>query len=194
MTDLLPPFPDAKAALRVASRAVRRAAFRPDGGALLAALGTRLAVDRAACVAGYWPMGGEIDSLPLMEFLAGCGCRLALPVVTGPDRPLEFRRWEPGGALHKGPHGTRHPPDGAAPCRPDLVLVPLLAFDGRLYRLGYGGGYYDRTLASLRGRGAAVRAIGLAYAAQRVASVPHDDYDQRLDGVLTETDLILPEE
>jgi 5-formyltetrahydrofolate cyclo-ligase len=192
MTDMLDPS-TAKIALRPLARAVRDGAFCADAGDRLATLAGLLPLTGGACVAGYWPLAGEIDPLPLLRRLAGLGHPLALPEVTARDAPLRFRLWRHGDDLVPGPHGTRHPPADAPPCRPDLILVPLLAFDGGLYRLGYGGGYYDRTLDCLR-RTSHIQAIGLAYAVQRVARLPRDDYDQRLDGVLTETGLILPEE
>lgn len=143
-------------------------------------------------VAGYWPMGDEIDPRPLMECLAGRGCPLVLPVVTARGRPLSFRRWDVGDLLEDGPHGTLHPLADAPELVPDILLVPLLAFDAGGYRLGYGGGYYDRTLAGLRAQGR-VTAIGLAFAAQRVAAVPRDHHDQPLDLVLTENGPLTPE-
>jgi len=155
----------------------------------LAAFGPALGLAPASVVAGYWPIKEEIDPRPLMLVLAGLGHSLALPVVSGADQPLEFRAWPPGGALIPGPHGTSQPPIDAATVDPDLLLVPLLAFDDGLYRLGYGGGYYDRTLARLRRHGK-VRAVGLAYSAQRVPSLPVGPWDQRLDMVVTEQGLI----
>lgn len=143
-------------------------------------------------VAGYFPMGEEIDPTPLLENLMGRGCTLALPVVTARAQPLEFRRWEVGDALEKGPHGTVHPVAAAPKLSPRLLLIPLLAFDLAGFRLGYGGGYYDRTLARLRAEGP-ITAIGLAYGGQRMAAVPHDHLDQRLDLILTENGPITPE-
>lgn len=142
-------------------------------------------IGAAGVVAGYWPMADEIDPRPLMARLAGAGAGLALPVVVGPGRALEFRVWAPGQVLEPGPHGTCHPPVSAPVVRPDLVLVPLLAFDQRGMRLGYGGGFYDRTLERLRGQGGVV-AVGVAFAVQQVARVPGDVHDQALDMVLTE--------
>jgi 5-formyltetrahydrofolate cyclo-ligase len=190
-----------KAEARDAARQVRRAASAgfPDAGARLAAFAERVTRDAdgapaagsaALVVAGYWPIADEIDCRPLLAALAVLGCALALPVVAGPGQPLLFRAWAPGAPLETGPHGTRQPGPDAALVRPTVVLVPLLAFDRALYRLGYGGGYYDRTLESLRNRsqvrGGYLSAIGLAYAAQEVSAVPRDGKDQRLDAVLTE--------
>jgi 5-formyltetrahydrofolate cyclo-ligase len=123
-----------------------------------------------------------------MMALHGLGYRVAAPVVTGKGQPLAFREWEPGCRTERGGFGVRLPADGEA-LEPDLLLVPLLAFDAQGFRLGYGGGFYDRTLEALR----AVRpvtAIGLAYAAQQLPHVPHGPRDQRLDAVATEAGLL----
>ena len=136
-------------------------------------------------VSGYWPIAGEIDVRPLMTRLHELGFGIALPVVTGPDRPLSFRRWRPGAALVRGPFGTRHPEPGEPSPPPDIVLAPLLAFDDRGIRLGWGGGYYDRTIGALLRQGS-VLAVGVAFAAQRVDVVPHEPNDRRLDWIITE--------
>jgi 5-formyltetrahydrofolate cyclo-ligase len=114
---------------------------------------------------------------------------MALPVVVDRDRHLDFRAWVPGDRLEPGDHGTWHPAATAPLVVPQVVLVPLLAFDRRGFRLGYGGGYYDRTLESLR-RSAYLTTIGVGFSAQEVAAVPHDALDQRLDWLATETGLI----
>ena len=129
-------------------------------------------------------MRTELDPGPLLDALAAQGRPLALPVVRGPGRPLEFRRWVPGDPLEEGAYGTRHPLPSPA-VFPEVLLVPLLAFDQVGNRLGYGGGYYDRTLADLRTSGR-VHAIGLAYEAQRRTDIPVEQTDQRLDGIATE--------
>jgi 5-formyltetrahydrofolate cyclo-ligase len=139
----------------------------------------------AGVVSGYWPLAGEIDVRPLMTRLVDLGFEGALPVVTAPGRPLDFRRWRPGQALIEGPFGTRHPEPGEPSLRPDIVLAPLLAFDDLGRRLGWGGGYYDRTFEALRRRGP-VLAVGIAFAAQRVDTVPHAPHDRRMDWIVTE--------
>jgi 5-formyltetrahydrofolate cyclo-ligase len=169
---------------------VARAAGHAAGGAAaaqaLAGHGMILLGERDfRTVAGYWPMRGEIDVCPLLLALAGGGRDVALPVVVAPDQPLEFRRWRPGAALVTDRYGIAHPPSDAVMIEPDVLLVPLLAFDRRHYRLGYGAGYYDRTLAALRAR-KKILAIGVAYSAQQVAEVPVDGWDEALDLVLTE--------
>jgi 5-formyltetrahydrofolate cyclo-ligase len=183
-----------KPALRIQARHRRAEAFaaRPDAGLKLAAFAETLAVPPGGVAAGYWPMAEEIDPRPLMEALVARGCLLCLPVVEAKAAPLGFRAWRPGDALEAGPHGTVHPLSDASSLMPHMLLVPLLAFDGRLHRLGYGGGYYDRTLESLRAAGP-IRAVGLAFAAQRLDSLPAEADDQRLDAVLTECGLILAE-
>lgn len=138
-----------------------------------------------ALVAGIWPLPGEIDLRPLMEALVVHGHRLALPMTPPRGNPLIFRRWLPGEPLAHGPMGTRHP-EGGEPVEPGLILVPLLAFDRAGRRLGYGGGYYDRTLAALP----EARAIGIAFAAQEVPEVPAGPQDARLQLVATEAGLI----
>lgn len=195
MTPLHDDTTAAKKQFRAHQVAVRRAACAERGDAAaraVAALAPRLAVPAGSVVAGYWPMGDELDPRPLMAVLAAAGCRLALPVVAARGTPLEFRAHDFGDVLEPGPHGTVHPPAAAAPLVPALLLVPLLAFDRQCFRLGYGGGYYDRTLETLR-KNAQVKAIGLAFAAQEVAAVPRDGHDQRLDAIATENGLITPE-
>ena len=133
----------------------------------------------------YAERGDEIDVAPLLHHLHGAGYVCALPAVVTRKGPLVFRTWYPGMTLESGALGTGHPPAAAAAVTPDVVLAPLLAFDGEGYRLGYGGGYYDRTLTELRGAGT-VLAIGIAYAAQQVDMAPRTEYDQPLDWIVTE--------
>lgn len=132
----------------------------------------------------FWPIGDEIDTRPLLERLSADGWTVALPCVPGRDQHLVFRRWRPGDDLVPGPMGTREPAPTAAAVTPEVLIVPLLAFDRRGYRLGYGGGYYDRTLATL-GRDR-VLAVGIAYADQEVANVPIAETDQKVDYIVTE--------
>ncbi len=182
--------PSAKSLARKAARERRVAAFtsNPDAARLLAAIGVEILGDRGfAAVGGYWPIRTEIDPLPLLRALGRPGTVLCLPAVVGPGA-LQFREWQ-GGGLEAGPLGTSHPPEGGALIRPDLVLVPLLAFDRRRHRLGYGAGYYDQTLKALRESGP-VLAVGVAYAAQEVDEVPIDPWDQALDLILTEAGAI----
>lgn len=142
---------------------------------------------RDTVISGYWPIRDEIDPRPLLDRLATRGHPLALPVVGAPDASLVFRAWTKDDTLMPGPFGTRTPGDDAREVTPRVVIVPLLAFDAAGWRLGYGGGYYDRTLAGLRRGPGAVLAIGVAYQDQRVDAVPRAPYDERLDWVVTET-------
>ena len=136
-------------------------------------------------VAGYWPMRDEADVRPLLEHLIADGCSAALPVVIGRSKPLLFRRWRPGDRLASGLYGTRQPMDDQPAVDPGLLLVPMLGFDRQGGRLGYGGGYYDRTLAALRASRPIV-AVGVAFAAQDLGSLPAGRFDQRVDWIVTE--------
>jgi 5-formyltetrahydrofolate cyclo-ligase len=172
-----------KSALRRAAIAAR-AALRTEGAA--EALATVVLRDcpppAGAVVAGFWPMGDEIDVRPLMCQLEAAGHALALPVTPRRGQPLFFRRWRFGDPLVPGVFGTSVPARHAEPVIPDALLVPLLAFDGTGLRLGYGGGFYDRTLASLPD----AWAVGVAFAGQQVAKVPAGAHDVPLHGIATE--------
>jgi 5-formyltetrahydrofolate cyclo-ligase len=140
----------------------------------------------ATAVSGFWPIGSEVNVMPLLRALGDRGLDMALPVVPQRGKPLPFRRWRPDDPMDTGPFGIAEPQAAAPVIEPDILLVPLLAFDRAGGRLGYGGGYYDRTLAALRGR-KRILAVGVAYAAQECALVPCDAFDAPLDWVLTET-------
>jgi 5-formyltetrahydrofolate cyclo-ligase len=135
-------------------------------------------------VSGFSAIKDEIDAGPLLARLAGEGFRLALPAMQGKGKSLLFRAWAPGDEMGSATWGIAEPLPSRAVLAPDVVLVPLLAFDERGYRLGYGGGFYDRTLAELRARKPVV-AVGIAYDELKVDAVPHLDYDQPIDWVLT---------
>ncbi|MFQ5626695.1 MAG: 5-formyltetrahydrofolate cyclo-ligase [Methyloligellaceae bacterium] len=137
-----------------------------------------------AVISGYAAIRDELDPLALLSVLAAQGHPIALPVTVAKSQTLIFRRWQPGAPLDKGSFNVPEPDTDARELIPDIVLAPLLAFDARGYRLGYGAGYYDRTLASLRDKKPTI-AIGLAFDAQQVDEVPHDEHDQKLDWVLT---------
>lgn len=130
-------------------------------------------------IAAVWPLAGEVDLRPLCHDLVGAGKQVLLPETPPKGQPLVFRRWSPSAIMHSGRFGTTYP-EGAVET-PDLVLVPLLAFDRAGYRLGYGGGYYDRTLAVLR-----VPAIGYGFSAQELPGVPVGPYDIPLSMIITE--------
>ena len=136
-------------------------------------------------VSGYRPQGSEIDPGPVLRLLQEKGARLVLPVAPGRDTPLIFRAVEPGAKLVPDAFGIPSPGPEAEELRPDLVV----AFDRRGYRLGQGGGHYDRTIQNLKKAGA-VFVLGLAYAGQEVARVPAEPHDERLDAILTETGYI----
>lgn len=139
-------------------------------------------------VSAYLPMRSEIDPLPAMRALHGLGYGVCAPVIVGRGAPLRFRAWTPGAAVAAGALGAPAPTDGDW-VEPDVILAPLLAFDRDGWRLGYGGGYYDRTLADLRGR-REITALGFAYAGQETDGVAHGATDSRLDGIVTETGML----
>lgn len=177
-----------KAALRrvmLAGRDAMQAQAPAAGEALMRHVLADAPPPPGAVVAGFWPMGSEMDVRPLLLALHGRGHRIALPVAGPRGAPLSFRAWAPGMAMASGPMGTSHPAEDA-PLTPDWLLVPLLAFDRQGGRLGYGGGYYDRTLALL---GSAGR-LGVAYAAQEIARIPTGPHDIRLPAIATERGVI----
>ncbi|MDA1325146.1 MAG: 5-formyltetrahydrofolate cyclo-ligase [Proteobacteria bacterium] len=144
-----------------------------------------LVIDDDDVVSGYWPIRDELDIRRLLTGLTDQGSRCALPVVEGRAKPLLFRQWKPGVELVQRPFGLSEPPDSARVLTPRVLLVPLLAVDSRGNRLGYGGGYYDRTLIFLR-QSVPIVAVGIAFEVQLVADVPHDGRDAALDWVVTE--------
>lgn len=183
---------DSKAALRraaIARRDAMPADVRAAAAEALAARPFPVAINVGAIISGFMPLNSEINPLPLMRKLAGAGARLALPVIDGRGQPLIMRAWQFGAPLDRGQWGIREPKPEAAAVNPDILLVPLLAFDRAGHRLGFGAGYYDMTITQLRARKAVI-AVGLAFAAQEVPAVPTTPRDARLDLVLTERDVI----
>lgn len=177
--------------LRVAALARRDALSvqeRASAALAIAAHLPPLDIKLSMVVAGYAPIRSEIDPVQLMQKFAGRGATLALPAISARNASLAFRQWTPGDALVRGMFGISEPPATALEVIPDIVLVPLAAFDRAGHRVGYGGGYYDRTFARLR-QLKPVTAIGLAFAAQEIPQVPALSHDVRLDFVLTETDI-----
>ncbi|MCG6901222.1 MAG: 5-formyltetrahydrofolate cyclo-ligase [Rhodobacter sp.] len=171
-----------KDAARQAAFAARKAAFRTGlDAAAQGALREALAPYAGRVLSGFMPIRTEIDPVPVM---AGWDGPVCVPVIVGKARPLDFHRWTPGCAMVLGPFGARVPAE-AEVLTPEVLIVPLLAFDARGFRLGYGGGFYDRTLERLRASRATV-AIGYAFGAQEVAEVPIEPTDQRLDMIVTE--------
>ncbi len=176
-----------KAALRREARALRAAIDDPKASlALIQTFPLELA--RTGPVAGYWPFGGEIDPRPLMAALAKAGLTIALPRMERRDGPARFLIWESTAALKPDACGMMAPPPDAREVTPKLLLVPLLAFDRAGRRLGQGGGHYDRTLAILKPLGA--KAVGIAFAAQEIETVPAGPLDQTLDWIVTEREAI----
>ena len=184
-TDHLTPL---KKALRAEAKQRRAAAFARHGGMAARGIAAHgldfLKLGEGATVSGFAAIGDEIDPGPLLLNLHREGFRLALPYMQGKGRPLILRAWAPGDELAETTWGIREPLPSAPEVFPDVVLVPLLAFDAAGYRLGYGGGFYDRTLSLLR-RKKPIVAVGLAYVEQQIDAVPHSDYDERVDWVLT---------
>jgi 5-formyltetrahydrofolate cyclo-ligase len=178
---------ETKAAARKAAYAVRKDAFARGQAAAAAHLAAALAPDTGKVLSGYMPMRTEIDPLPAMAAHRGPVC---VPVIAGPGRPLRFRQWAPGCPMVAGEFGALIPAEGDW-LEPEVLIVPLLAWDRHGYRLGYGGGFYDRTLEMLRARRPR-RAVGFAFAAQEVPEVPREANDQRLDLIVTETGAVTP--
>jgi 5-formyltetrahydrofolate cyclo-ligase len=182
----------AKVLMRQQAAARRLTAFRENPGAGDALAGRLVdagIVPPGAIVSGYWPLDGEMDVRPALTALHGLGHVIGLPVVVAKNTPLLFRRWQPGMVLQPGPFRVLTPPDDSPEVQPRVLLVPLLAFDRLGYRLGYGGGFYDRTLAKLRASGH-VLGIGIAFACQEVAEVPRGPRDHPIDFVATESEII----
>ena len=180
---------EAKAVARKAAFARRKAAHGQGlDEAAQARLTAHLAAFAGRVLAGYLPIRTEIDPRPVMAGWAGTVC---VPVIEGPGRPLRFRVWSPGAMLVEGPFGAAIPAEGAE-IDPEVLIVPLVAFDRSGLRLGYGGGYYDRTLARLRA-GRPVHAVGFAYAAQEAPALPCGPTDLRLDAIVPEAEDLRPD-
>lgn len=148
-------------------------------------------------VSVFAPIGSEISTTPLVRLLRAAGAQVALPVIVDTGKPLIFRLWEQGEELvpSAGPGSLRipAPPESAPAVVPDVLVVPLAAFDARGNRLGYGAGFYDRTLSLLRGA-KRVEAIGYAFAVQELPAVPTDPHDERLDAIATDAGIVRPVE
>ncbi|MFO1201673.1 MAG: 5-formyltetrahydrofolate cyclo-ligase [Tabrizicola sp.] len=172
---------DVKAEARARAFQRRAEAFAAGQGQAAEILADFLAPHRGKALSGYMPMRSEIDPLPAMAAHQG---PVGVPVILAKASPLRFREWSPGSRLIEGAFKALIPEEGAW-IEPEVMIVPMLAFDARGYRLGYGGGFYDRTLELLRARGP-VLAVGFAFSAQEVEAVPTDEFDQRLDAVVTE--------
>lgn len=181
-----------KTVLRAAALARREALShgqRHDGAQAIAARDLPVELPAGVIVAGFSPIRGEIDPFPLMETLMAKGATLALPVSIAPGQPLLFREWTPDAPLVRGSYGIFEPSSEAEEVDPDIVLVPLAAFDRAGHRIGYGAGYYDRTLPLLR-KSKKITAVGIAFAVQEIESVPISEHDAPLDLVLTDREVI----
>ena len=182
---------DEKNAIREAAHEVRKSissAASVQASDALAHRVLRLAtgIDGGSAVSGFLSIGDEINTLPSLRKLSGSGFRLCLPVVVKADEPLVFREWKEGDPLENGPLRTRNPLPAAQTMIPKIILVPLLAFDLKGNRIGWGGGFYDRTLAAHKKKGHAVVSVGVAYDDQQIDAVPVDHLDMKMDWVVTE--------
>lgn len=178
-----------KAGARKAAFARRKSAFETARPGQAGYLSEVLAGHRGVPLAGYAPMRTEIDPIPAMEEAAAHGA-VGMPVIIGKGLPLKFRAWTPGCEMEEGPFGAMIPAAGGW-IVPEILIVPLVAFNRKGGRLGYGGGFYDRTLAELRASGP-VLAIGFAFAAQEAEDLPLEPTDQPLDLIVTEAGVIEP--
>ena len=177
-----------KQQLRVAALAARDALAEDErirAAETIAARGLPFAIQPGTVVSGYAPVRNELDPAPLMRALAAQGARLALPVVLARGHSLSFRAWSPGDRLTLGSLGIPEPSPVAAELVPEVMLVPLAAFDRTGHRIGYGGGYYDYTFSHLR-KTHHVIGVGLGFAVQETGTVPALPHDAALDYVLTE--------
>jgi len=176
-----------KAEARRAGFDRRKAAHADDPGTGAGHLSSFIAGYRGVALAGYMPIRTEINPLPAMAEASAHG-PVGVPVISGEGQPLRFARWEPEMPMVSGPFGARVPED-CVYFEPEILIVPLVAFDSRGGRLGYGGGFYDRTLEELRAKRSTL-AIGFAYAAQEAEALPLEATDQPLDLIITEQKII----
>jgi len=176
-----------KARMRIEARRKRDDAAKSGeiGAALAVNIETAITIPSSAVIAGFWPIGSEVDIMPALARYAVLGHAIALPVVVGRGTPLVFRRWRDGDDMDTGPFDIAEPKAAAEDLSPEVLFVPMLSFDRAGYRLGYGGGFYDRTLRRLRARKAIV-AIGVAYGVQEFLETPHGPNDEPLDWIVTE--------
>lgn len=151
-----------------------------------------LHIPAGATVAGYSAIRDEVDIATLLKVLAEKGNKICLPVVTQKEAALTFRAWAPGDVMVKGSYGIMEPQQNAKPLTPDILLVPLVAFDNACHRLGYGAGYYDRTIEVLKKTNPKLKTMGIAYALQKVDKIPASKHDQKLSIVVTETGVVKP--
>ena len=182
-----PDCEEAKAALRLKARNARAAILnstRPEAARAVAAhFFDAVPLAPTDIVAGYWRIKDEMDCQPILVRLMDGLQPVCLPVVVGDEQPLELRLWEQGAPLYEAGFGTLAPSELSPQVEPDVIIMPLLGFDKRGTRLGYGGGYYDRTLERLSRR---PRLVGIAFAAQELDDIPREAHDVPLDIIITE--------
>jgi 5-formyltetrahydrofolate cyclo-ligase len=181
-----------KPALRAAALALRDAlpaAKRQAAAETIAARPFPVAIKPGVILSGFMPMKTEINPIPLLRKLSDAGAQLALPAIAGRGKALIMRAWTFGAPLKAGQWGIREPAPGAPEVAPDILIVPLAAFDRAGHRIGYGAGHYDMTINALRAKKQVI-AIGIAFAAQEISRVPATERDARLDLVLTEREVI----
>src|SRR5690554_1304148 len=178
---------DAKAAMRLRAHAARAGlsqSSRTEAAAMVAQhFFDNIVLQPADVVAAYWRIRDELDCQPILVRLMDSNQTVVLPAVTGPEAALDLRVWEQGASLYEAGFGTLAPSELAPRAEPDIVIMPLLGFDSEGTRLGYGSGYYDRTLAGMKKK---PRLVGLAFAAQELDHIPRDSHDVPLDAVITE--------
>lgn len=178
---------EAKAALRIRARAARASLDHGERAEAAKAVARHffdaIPLTSADVVAAYWRIRDELDCQPILVKLMDSNQTVVLPVVLGPEEPLDLRVWEQGASLYESGFGTLAPSELAPRAEPDIVIMPLLGFDSRGTRLGYGGGYYDRTLANLKKK---PKLVGLAFAAQELDRIPREPHDVPLDAIVTE--------
>jgi 5-formyltetrahydrofolate cyclo-ligase len=179
---------DAKAQARIRARAQRNAIPDVDGAGTKAAIRflDGIPLKPNSIVSLYWPLAGEFDCRPLLYALSNHEHHIALPLVRGRGEPLDFRIWRPGDPLVKRAFNVHEPLETAEKTVPHVVVTPFLAYNELGYRLGYGGGYYDRTLRGLRQSLASVVAVGLGFAAQKMPELPFGETDEPMDWLVTE--------
>jgi 5-formyltetrahydrofolate cyclo-ligase len=184
-----------KKSLRAQSLAARES-ITPDAARTASVAVAKHLVDLipapATIIAGYRAVRGEIDVFETMAQLSERGQELCLPVMAAPHAPLIFRRWRIGHPLEIGQYGIEIPPTTEPELIPDTVIVPLVAFDKKGHRLGYGAGFYDATIHQLRQSSKTVQIIGVAFAAQQVDVIPVEPHDAKLDAVVTEKEIVIP--
>ena len=180
-----------KKRFRTEAKVARLQAFHqaPNAGEQIAQQLLNLALPAAANISAFWPLAEELDTLPLLHSMHQQGHQMLLPVMLGAGKPLAFATWAPGDLLKEAAFKTLEPRDDKERMEPNIMLCPLLAFDRRGYRMGYGGGFYDRSIAQLQEQGDLLT-IGIAFAAQEVAEIPTGEYDMPLDMIVTEQEMI----